>query len=446
MPMNISKPTIAFISLGCAKALVDTEQMMGAVAMRGFPISFDPDAADLVIINTCSFIEPARRESFDVIREYEEKKRKGEISALFVVGCLPQLLGRELHAEFDGVDEFIPLNEIPRIADTIGKRCEGRAATSCPKTAQGPAPRLLATPPHTAYLKIAEGCDNCCSYCLIPRIRGPLVSRPAESIILEARQLAEMGVKELNVIAQDVAAWGRDLRPWPDVAKLLRELCGIDEIEWIRLLYTHPASIDGELIEIVAANEEICNYFDIPIQHSEDRILTAMNRRITKQGLVRLISGIRAAIPDAVLRTTVMVGFPGETEAEFEGLMGFLKTTRFDRLGVFAYCRESCTPCASLNGQIPDEVKQERLDAVMRLQAEISLDKNEKLIGAELDVIIDEARPCEKGRGPYLIGRTRAQAPDVDGVIRIRGSASPGAIVRAVITSADPYDLEGKLL
>jgi len=257
--------------------------------------------------------------------------------------------------------------------------------------------------------------------------------------------LAEMGVKELNLIAQDVAAWGRDLRPQPKLLKLLTDLCAIDEIEWIRLLYTHPASIDDNLIEAVAANEKICSYLDIPIQHSEDRILAAMNRRITRLGLARLISGIRATIPDVVLRTTVMVGFPGETEVEFEGLMEFMEMIRFDRLGAFAYCREAGTSAASLNGQIPDEVKRERLNAVMRLQAGVSLDRNADIIGNEIDVIIDEAPPCGKGRGSYLIGRTRAQAPDVDGIIHIHGLASPGAIVKAVVTAAGPYDLEGEL-
>jgi len=419
---------------------------MGAVAMRDFPISFDPDAADLVIINTCSFIEPARRESFEVIREYEKKRRDGAIVGLFVVGCLPQLLRQELSAKFEDVDVFVPLNEMSRIAEIIDDSVgDGSKPAHC-RPAHEPAVRLLATPPHTAYLKIAEGCDNCCSYCLIPRIRGPLVSRPAESITTEARQLAEMGVKELNLIAQDVAAWGRDVPSKPRLHRLLGDLRDIDGVEWVRLLYTHPASIDNELIEALTANEKVCSYIDIPIQHSEDRILAAMNRKITKRQLVDLISRIRPAIPGVTLRTTVMVGFPGETEAEFERLMEFLDTTRFDRLGAFAYCRESGTPAALLYDQVPEEVKQERLDAVMRLQASISYEKNAALIGKELDVIIDRARPAEERRAAVLIGRTRGQAPDVDGVIRIHGSASPGELVRAVVMSAGAYDLEGELV
>jgi len=442
---NNGKPIVSFVSLGCAKALVDTEMMMATLAERGFTVSFDLSIANVVVINTCSFIEPARRESFGVIREWEEKRRDGEIDKLFVVGCLPQLLGRELSAKFEDVDAFVLLNEMSRIADIIDDSIgDGARQVRC-CSVQDPAPRLLATPRHTAYLKIADGCDNCCSYCLIPRIRGPLVSRPAESIVTEARQLAEMGVKELNLIAQDVAAWGRDVPSRPRLHELLGDLCEIDGIEWVRLLYTHPASIDNELVEALAANEKVCSYIDIPVQHSEDRVLAAMNRKITKRQLVDLISRIRAAVPEITLRTTVMVGFPGETEAEFDRLMEFIETVRFDRLGAFAYCRESGTPAAALNGQTPDEAKQDRLDAVMQLQASISLEQNRKLVGKELGIIIDHAG-YEKGRGPQLIGRTRGQAPDVDGVIRVKGSASPGDLIKAQVTSAGTYDLEAKLV
>jgi len=448
---NNVKPIVAFVSLGCAKALVDTEQMMAQLAQLGFPISFDTQSADLVVVNTCSFIEPARRESFDVIREFEEKRRDGRIAGLFVVGCLPQLLTQELSTEFEHVDAFVPLNEMSRLAEIIGGSVAEESELVCCHPVRDPAPRLLATPPHTAYLKIAEGCDNCCSYCLIPRIRGPLVSRRAESIVVEARQLAAMGVKELNLVAQDVAAWGRDLSPRIEsislrLDSLIDDLCAVDGIEWIRLLYAHPASIDSRLLEAVARNEKVCNYLDVPVQHSEDRILTAMNRRITGQALVDLIARIRAAVPGVVLRTTVMVGFPGETGAEFQQLMAFVQETRFDRLGAFAYCRESGTRAASLRKQVPDEVKQERLDAVMQLQAGISHDKNAALVGKELDAIIDQAVPSGKRGTAILIGRTRGQAPDVDGVIRIKGDASPGDIVSAIVTGADEYDLEAELV
>ncbi|MBN2209718.1 MAG: 30S ribosomal protein S12 methylthiotransferase RimO [Candidatus Coatesbacteria bacterium] len=448
---NNAKPIVAFVSLGCAKALVDTEQMMAQLAQKGFTISFDTESADLVVVNTCSFIEPARRESFEVIREFEEKRRDGRIAGLFVVGCLPQLLGQELSAQFEDVDAFVPLDEMSRLAEIIDGSVTESDELVCGHPAHDPAPRLLATPPHTAYLKIAEGCDNCCSYCLIPRIRGPLVSRHAKPVLVEARQLAAMGVKELNLVAQDVAAWGRDLSPRIGRIRsrldgLLDDLCAVDGIEWIRLLYAHPASIDSRLLEAVARNEKVCNYLDIPVQHSEDRILAAMNRRITGQALADLISRIRAAVPGIVLRTTVIVGFPGETEAEFQRIMAFLEEARFDRLGAFAYCREAGTPAASLKRQVPNRVKQERLDAVMQLQARISHEKNAALVGRELDAIIDQAMPGKRGRAPLLIGRTRGQAPDVDGVVRIKGDASAGDIVRAIVTSADEYDLEAELV
>ncbi|MBN1591644.1 MAG: 30S ribosomal protein S12 methylthiotransferase RimO [Candidatus Coatesbacteria bacterium] len=435
---------MAFISLGCAKALVDTEQMMASIALHGYPIAFDPDDAEVVVINTCSFLELARAESYDVISEFEYKKGAGEVRAIAVVGCLPQLMGGELNVMFQGVDLWIPISREANIATELDELLGYGPEAPRKVTPLDPAPRLLVTPPHTAYLKIAEGCDNCCSYCLIPRIRGPLVSRTSESIVLEARQLAQMGVKELNLIGQDIAAWGRDRQSPKGLSGLVRELCGIDGIEWIRLLYAHPASIDEGMIEAIASNHKVCKYIDMPIQHSENRVLSSMNRRISRLGLISLIERIRARIPEIALRTTLMVGFPGETDAEFERLLEFMDVIKFDRLGAFVYSREPGTAAASEADQIPEELQGDRLERLMALQADISLEKNSALIGSEVEAIID-GYPDDEGNGARLIGRIRAQAPDVDGIISLVGDANPGDIVKAVVTTAGPYDLEGNI-
>ncbi|MCD6327627.1 30S ribosomal protein S12 methylthiotransferase RimO [bacterium] len=440
MESTNKKATVSFVSLGCPKLLVDTEMMMGALNERGYDITFDTSRADIVVINTCSFLEVARRESFAVIDEFIKKKRIGRISRLFVAGCLPELMGQELDAMFPEVDGFVSLKEMANIVEIIESRPKSESISL------GLRPhRLLSTASHTAYLKIADGCDNCCTYCLIPKIRGPLVSRSLESIIDEARRLAELGVLELNLIAQDVTAYGHDLPDAPRLPQLLKQLCDIDGIQWIRLLYAHPKGISDELIQTIARHEKVCKYIDMPIQHSENRMLKLMNRRVSRQDLVRLVSKLREAMPEIVLRTTVMVGFPGETEAEFEGLHEFVKTTMFDRLVAFTYSREDGTHAASMPEQVPKRVADDRNNSLLKLQAGISLERNSRLVGKEHEAIIDRVVRRGRGRSPTLIGRTRGQAPDVDGVLTLSGNMSAGEIVRAVITRAGYYDLHGRL-
>lgn len=434
----MSKPVVSFVSLGCPKALVDTETMMGALASRGYRISFDTDAASVVIINTCSFIEAARRESFEVVREFAAKKQEGRIDRLFVAGCLPELVGDSILSRFPEVDGLIRLAQIEDVAAVIDPGT---------KPARPPAfvaPRLLATRPHTAYLKIAEGCDNCCSYCLIPRIRGRLASRPLASIEKEAIQLASMGVKELNIVAQDVAAWGRDLPGKPRLSQLLDRLCNIPGLEWIRLLYVHPASISDDLIEAVATHNKVCKYLDIPIQHSEDHILAAMNRRITRHGLEQLLLKIKDALPSITIRTTVMVGFPGETERDFQNLLSFVESLRFNRLGAFIYSKEPLTPAAQMPNHIPAPVKRRRYNALMRLQAKISLELNRQLVGSSQNAIVDA--PASPNNQKIFAARTQGQAPQIDGTLLITGEVTPGQIVTAKITGADEYGLVGELL
>jgi len=438
----MSEPAVSMISLGCAKNLVDSEGVLGALAEHGCLIAASPHDADVLLINTCGFIGDARDESVGMIEEAAALKDAGVVRGVVVFGCLVQLMSLRLAEQFPGVDAWIGLTDPGVVADACRKAAAGEKTVSVPDPSNRPidgAPRLRVTPRHFAYLRIGEGCDNRCSYCLIPSIRGPLRSRPAESIITEAGQLIADGARELIVIAQDTTNYGVDLYGEPRLPALLRQVRGLDGVEWIRLLYTHPAHFSDELIAVLAEGGALLPYVDLPVQHASDAILNGMGRKIGQAGIRDLIGRIRSAVPGAVVRTSVIVGFPGEGDKEFGDLLAFIREMRFERLGAFAYSQEEGTPAGEWPDQVPDEVKEERLGAVMELQQAIADEQSQALIGTDIDVVVD-------GKGPdgEWAGRTIRDAPDVDGSIRFEDvDLEPGLFARARVTDAYGYDLTG---
>ena len=439
-----SPSKVCIVSLGCPKNLVDSEQMVGLLAAAGMELTVSRDLADFVIINTCSFLAEARQEAEAAIREYSGSRPDGQ--KLVVAGCLVAHRGRELLRAFPDVDAFIHPSAIPGIIPAVRSMMsdELRDRYVCRRGSfSGELPRRRLTLPHTAYVRIADGCDNRCSYCTVPSIRGPFRSSPAEAVVEEVRRLVGEGVVEVNLIAQDTTSYGKDIHGGRSLASLLRRLCAIEGLSWLRLLYAHPAHFDGDLIEVLREEPALCEYIDLPLQHISDRILESMGRGVTSAGARRLVASLRGSIPSAAIRTTVIVGYPGETEGEFEELLGFLAEARFERLGAFAYSREPGTVAFGLPGQIDDDVKEERLHTVMSLQGSISRELNESLLGREVDVLVD----ATLSEGGYSsVGRTRRHAPDVDGHVFITGDgAAPGEIVRATIVGAGDYDLIGEV-
>jgi len=441
----MERPAVSIISLGCAKNLVDTERVLGALVERGWLIAERALDADVVLVNTCGFIGEAREESSGVIEDALRLKNAGVVRAVVVIGCMVQLMSERLVRRFAEVDAWAGLAAPGAVADACDRAISATGSKNAP--APGPSrrpfdygPRLRITPRHYAYLRISEGCDNRCRYCRIPAIRGALRSKPRERIIQEARELVADGARELIVIAQDTTSYGADLYGGRQLAALLRELRNVEGVRWLRLLYTHPAHIDDELIAVLAEGGVLLPYVDLPIQHANDAILERMGRHTSRDGLRDVIGRVRSAVPGAALRTSVIVGFPGEGEAEFNDLLDFIRQVRFDRLGAFAYSREPGTPAAALGGQVPDEVKQERLDAVMQLQREIAAAQSAALVGAEVETVVDG-----KDADGDWVGRTYRDAPDVDGAIRLQGpKLGPGVFTRAVVTEAHGYDLVGK--
>ncbi|MFO7899461.1 MAG: 30S ribosomal protein S12 methylthiotransferase RimO [Planctomycetota bacterium] len=436
------------ISLGCVKNTVDSEQILAALVERGWLVAARPADADLLLINTCGFIDEARDESSDVIGQAVALKESGMVAAVVVVGCLVQLLREELVARFAGVDGWVGLAEPEATADACDaalSRAGAPPRTMWPDPAArslAERPRLRITPRHFAYLRIAEGCDNRCHYCLIPTIRGPLRSRPMDPVLDEARRLIDDGARELMVIAQDTTNYGADLYDEPRLAMLLRRLRRLEGLEWLRLLYAHPAHLSEEIIDVLAEGRPILPYVDLPVQHASDRILEAMGRGIDQDGLRAVIGRVRDRLPEPTIRTSVIVGFPGESQSDVDTLLGFIAEMRFERLGAFAYSRERGTPAAGLDGHVPDDVKADRLDAVMALQQEIADEQSEALIGRELDVVVDG-----KGGDGEWAGRTVRDAPDVDGGIRFENTnLEPGLFGRARITDAYQYDLVGRFV
>ncbi len=438
------------VSLGCPKNLVDSEVMAGILMRRGFRLTTDSREAGIIIINTCAFILPAKEEAIEAILTAATYKKTAACSRLIVAGCLPQRHGAELARAIPEVDIFIGTAEVPHIAEHLTgmatPRYDGpRVRTGRPDFLMHAGhPRRLMTPSYTAYLKIAEGCGNSCSYCIIPNLRGPARSRSPEDIVAEARKLVGRGVKELILIAQDTTAYGRDLPDRPSLTGLLRELAALEELVWIRLLYSHPAKITPELIRILNGDPKICPYLDMPIQHIDDEILGAMNRRGNGRKIRSLLKTLRAEGPDIALRTSLIVGFPGETKKKFSELMDFVRTARFDHLGVFPYYREEGTAAAALPARIPAAEKERRRELIMDAQADIS----GQLLRRRLDTVETVLIEGKSGQADYpFVGRTRRQAPEIDGITFVRGRGlRPGRFVSVRITAVTTYDLFGEVV
>ncbi|HNY73136.1 MAG TPA: 30S ribosomal protein S12 methylthiotransferase RimO [Syntrophales bacterium] len=438
------------VSLGCPKNLVDSEVMAGILMRRGFRLTTDAREAGIIIINTCAFILPAKEEAIEAILTAATYKKTAACHRLIVAGCLPQRHGAELARAIPEVDLFIGTAEVPHIAEHLTgmatPRYDGpRVRTGRPDFLMHAGhPRRLMTPSYTAYLKIAEGCGNSCSYCIIPNLRGPARSRTPEDIVAEARKLVGRGVKELILIAQDTTAYGRDLPDRPSLTGLLRELAALEELVWIRLLYSHPAKITPELIRILNGDPKICPYLDMPIQHIDDEILGAMNRRGNGRKIRSLLKTLRAEGPDIALRTSLIVGFPGETKKKFSELMDFVRTARFDHLGVFPYYREEGTAAAALPARIPAAEKERRRELIMDAQADIS----GQLLRRRLDTVETVLIEGKSGQADYpFVGRTRRQAPEIDGITFVRGRGlRPGRFVSVRITAVTTYDLFGEVV
>ena len=427
---------INIITLGCSKNTVDSEHLAAQLAAVGYKITFDSDRAnaDVVVINTCGFIGDAKQESIDTILSAAQLKAAGKIEELFVVGCLSQRYADELRPELPEVDDFFGVNDWADIVARLGAKYRKEQETD----------RELSTPSHYAYLKISEGCNWMCGYCAIPLIRGRHHSVPMEELVAEAEKLAAKGVKELMVIAQDTTYYGVDLYGERKIAELLERLCRIDGIEWIRLHYAYPTDFPDEVIEVMAREKKICRYLDIPFQHISDNQLAAMKRRHTKAEALALIEKLRRAIPDIALRTTLLVGYPGETEEDFAELMEFVREVRFDRLGVFPYSEEEGTYSATrLTDDVPADVKQSRVDRIMRLQERISLESNARRIGQYMRVIID------RKEGEFYVGRSEYDSPEVDQEILIPADGKrllKGRFYEVKITDAEDYDLYGEVI
>ncbi|MHB1562067.1 MAG: 30S ribosomal protein S12 methylthiotransferase RimO [Isosphaeraceae bacterium] len=446
---NSKIPTVSFISLGCSKNLVDSERMLGLLAQDGYAIVPDAQPSDLVVVNTCGFIDAARQESIGVIEELLERKRQGHVKGVIVAGCLAERAREGLLEQFPEVDHVVGVfgrEEIAQVADRLlGGLTEQREVfRPAPIQAQDDRARLRITPRHMAYLKVSEGCDRYCTFCAIPFMRGKHVTKPIERVVAEAEELAADGVRELVLVAQDMTYYGVDLYGRPRLAELLDALEAVEGLDWIRILYCYPQFFTDELYDVLGRTKRIVPYLDMPLQHINDRMLKLMNRRHNRAETQAIIDRLRATIPGLVLRTTFIVGFPGETDAEFAELADFVEATRFERLGAFTYSLEPDTPAAKLPGHLPAEVIEARRDRLMAVQQPIAFAFNRGLVGRTLDVMIDA--PSPEGRHRW-IGRTYADAPDVDGVVHIRGgSFRPGDIVPCEIVDTEGYDLEARVL
>ena len=450
---------VGFISLGCSKNLIDTEIAIGHFKNNKYEIENNPEKAEIIVINTCGFIESAKEEAINTILEMAEYKKKN-CKYLIVMGCLVQRYYDELIKALPEVDLFIKIDEYDRMWQKIEKLVnEDIVEISTTNTSKKiseikplPMPthneffeRVITTGTNFAYLKIGEGCSNRCTYCAIPYIRGPFVSRPKEEIIEEAKILANKGVKEIIIIAQDTTKYGVDIYGEPKLAELLQQISEIPEIKWIRFLYSYPEGITDELIQTVKNHEKICKYFDIPIQHISDTILKKMNRRTNKQQIENLLEKLRKEIPDVTLRTSLIVGFPGETQKDFEELSEFVRIAKFDKLGAFMYSKEEGTPAAKLPEQIHGNTKKSRYNKIMEIQQKISNENLKNKIGQEFEVLIEDI----SFDGKYLIGRTKQDVPDIDGIVYVKNLDKTSLInkfVRVHITDVKNYDLIGKII
>jgi len=448
-PADSTKAAYTLVTLGCPKNLVDSERMAGLLRLEGYRFVREPLQADFVIVNTCGFIAAAREESTAAIREMEQLKAQGRLQGIIVAGCLAERDKELLLERHPGVDHLVGVfgrDDITKVADRlVGRLHEQRTVfRPAPSRALPDTQRLRITPPHLAFLKISEGCNRLCSFCAIPKMRGRFASKPLDSVIAEAEELAADGVRELVVVAQDTTFYGIDSHGRPMLAELLKRLDDVAGIEWIRLMYFYPRNISEELLATIAAGRKIVPYLDMPLQHVNDEVLLRMRRRTTKVRIEELIAQLRAAIPNLVLRTTFITGFPGETKAQFQELVEFVRQQRFERLGVFPYSAEPGTPAAEMDGQLPEKTRQTRRDRLLAVQQEIAFAWNKARQGQRLDVIIDAAVPDQPGA---FIGRSYADAPEVDGVVYVTGEGlRPGQIVACEIVAAQGYDLVGVAL
>jgi len=438
------KETVCLVSLGCPKNLVDSEVILGLLAKEGHPLTTDPSKGDILIVNTCSFIKDAAQEAIETILQLIPYKREGRCRLLIVSGCLPQRYGRILEKELPEVDLFVgtgSFQKIPQLISQGGKRKSFLSGQTFLYNDQ--TPRILSTPPSTAYLKIAEGCSRACTFCTVPKIRGPYRSRTIRSIMKEAERLADQGVKELILIAQDTTAYGEDLQDGTSLERLLKGLIRAEGFRWIRILYAYPkaARFTASLLDLISREEKICPYLDLPIQHIDDEILRRMGRRSKGQEIQNLIRKIRTFVPGIALRTSLIVGFPGESEGQFKALLHFVEEVQFDHLGAFQYSPEEGTPAFNLSNPVPEDVKGERLRILMEVQKKISLKKYRKMVGRKTEVLVEGSTPQRTA----LRGRIQTQAPEIDGYVFLKGKARPGDWVEALITQALPYDLMGEI-
>lgn len=438
---------ILFISLGCDKNLVDSEVMLGLLDAKGYQIVDDETQADIIVINTCCFVHDAKEESIQTILEMTEYKTEGRLKALIVTGCLAQRYRQEIIDEIPEVDAVLGTTAYDKIVEAVEEALAGAGHVELENVNALPlvdTKRLVTTGGHYAYMKIAEGCDKHCTYCIIPKLRGNYRSVPMERLIQEAKDLAEQGVKELILVAQETTLYGKDIYGEKSLHKLLRELCKVDGIRWIRILYCYPEEIDDNLIQVMKEEKKLCHYLDLPIQHANDEILKRMGRRTSKAQLEEIIGKLKQEIPDITLRTTLITGFPGETEEQHEELKAFVDEMEFDRLGVFTYSPEEDTPAAEMPDQIPEEVKEDRQAEIMELQQEIAFAQAEDMIGEEVLVMIEGKVADENA----YVGRTYKDAPGVDGLIFINTDEElmSGDFARVKVTGAVEYDLIGELL
>ena len=426
---------------------MDSEILAGKLKKKGFRIVYENTPNSVAIVNTCGFIEDAKTESVDILLELANLKKEAKIARLIVTGCLSQRYSREIMRKIEEIDGIFGTSTFTKIPDYLDRILKGQKINLVDKKTDflydHRTPRLLMTPAHTSYIKIQEGCMNMCSYCVIPRIRGRYRSRKMESVLKEAALLKKRGAKEINLIGQDTTSYGMDMYKKPSLADLLRKIAKVMKSGWVRLLYTHPAHYTSELVRVIKDEDAICKYLDLPIQHINDKILKKMNRRVTKKDIVTLINSLRMEIPDVAIRTSIIVGFPGETDKDFAELENFVKEVRFERLGVFIYSREENTPAYGFSGQVPQEEKDARFDRIMEAQKKISFENNKNLIGKTLKVLIDDEDQSQDGQ---YIGRTQHDAPEVDGTVYVKSAKTlkKGDFVDAVIKDVLEYDLLGE--
>lgn len=437
---------IALESLGCSKNLVDAEIMMGILNRKGYKLVGEFEEADIILVNTCGFIESAKQESIDTILDLAQLKENGNLKLLIVTGCLAQRYAKELQAEIPEIDAIVgtgSYQQIDEIIANLEKKNNIVSLNDIEFAYNEDLPRYVTTPEYMAYLKIGEGCDNHCTYCIIPKLRGRYRSRKMEDIIKEAKDLASKGVKELVVIAQDTTKYGLDLYGEVKLPQLLEELAQIDGIKWIRIMYSYPESITEELVKVIKKYDNICNYFDMPIQHASNKVLKLMNRHTTKEDIKSKVEMIRKYIPDATLRTTIIVGFPGETDEDFNELVEFAKDMKFDRLGAFAYSREEDTPADKLPNHLDEDVKLQRRDQLMLVQQEISQNLNAQKIDNEYEVLIEE-----QIEDKVYIGRTQGDAEEIDSIVYVKSEnqLEIGSFVKVKINNALEYDLMGDVV